>query len=117
MSFFSKDTYKNVKYVEAMGLVLIRPDGGADKMEPFIRFLRAHHTLHYSSLEVHCHFLFKTGRGMYTVQTSTGRGSKQRCQPAQKIKIVFCTNIVYILSQPILLSCFPYQIGDHGGGF
>ena len=46
--FVSKDAYEYVKYVEAMGLVLIRPNGGADKMEPFIRFLRAHHTLHYS---------------------------------------------------------------------
>ena len=55
----SKDTYKNVKYVEAVGLVLIRPNGGADKTEPFIRFLGAHHTLPYSSVEVQCHFISK----------------------------------------------------------
>ena len=37
--FVSTDTYENVQYVEAVGLVLIRPNGGANKMEPFVRFL------------------------------------------------------------------------------
>ena len=43
--FVSKDTYENVKCVVAVGLVLTRPNGGTDKMEPFVRFLGAHHTL------------------------------------------------------------------------
>ena len=57
--FLSKDTYKNVTYVEAVGLILIRPNRGADKTEPFIRFLGAHHTLPYSSVEVQFHFNLK----------------------------------------------------------
>ena len=52
----SKDTYENVKYVEAVGLILMRPNRGADKTEPFIRFFGAHHTLTESSVEVQVHF-------------------------------------------------------------
>ena len=74
--FVSKVTYENVKYVVSMSLVLIRPNRGADKMEPFIRFFGAHHTLPYSSVKCRVPFYFKTGRGTCTVQTSTGRGSK-----------------------------------------
>ena len=43
----------------AMGLVCIRPNGGAEKMEPFVRVLEAHHAHLNSSVEVQCHFIFQ----------------------------------------------------------
>ena len=42
-----------------MGLVHTRPNRGAEKMEPFIRVLEAHHTHLNSSVEVWCHFIFQ----------------------------------------------------------
>ena len=48
--FVSRDTYEYVNCEVAMGLVCIRPNRGAEKMEPFIRFLRAHHTHPISSV-------------------------------------------------------------------
>ena len=45
-----------------MGLACIRPNGGAEKTEPFIRVLEAHHTHLNSSVEVEGHFKFSTGR-------------------------------------------------------
>ena len=41
-----------------MGLVCIRPNGGAEKMEPFVSILEAHYTHLNSSVEVWCCFKF-----------------------------------------------------------
>ena len=40
-------------------LVCLRPNRGAEKMEPCARVLEAHHAHLNSSVEVWCHFIFQ----------------------------------------------------------
>ena len=40
-------------------LVCIRPNRGAEKTEPFVRVLEAHHGHLNSGEEVQCHFIFQ----------------------------------------------------------
>ena len=42
-----------------MGLVFVRPNRGAEKMEDLVRFLGVHHTHPNSSVDVQCHFISK----------------------------------------------------------
>ena len=65
-------------------------------MEPFIWVLEAHYTHLNSSVEVQCHFEF-----------STGRISKQGCQTAHKLKIEFCSHIITLPFNRVMIAHYP----------
>ena len=70
-------------------------------MEPFIRFLGAHHTHPNSSVDMQCHFILKPVEACALFRLLVGRA----CEDVNLLKkIVFCSHIAHILSQHVFTS-------------